>query len=234
MIRLHAAKWKPVGKSEEHWRSSLRTYAYPRFGNKRVDLITTADVMACLAPQWHEKTGHRSPDETADLCCYEVVPGGVAFAQPGRFADVPEDAFYSLPVASLAERGVFVGTGCDEGFCPGEAIDRKTMAVWTMRVLDGEDPEAVTHVVVVSFVFDRGAHPYCGVAPLPVMEDLQVLEDSVGEFYTGPPALPVQQFDLHASPERFHDGIDAPKVKYWVQGVGVVRCWVRWSVMTRW
>ena len=68
---------------------------------------------------------------------------GVAFAQPAGFADVGEDAFYSLPVASLAERGVFAGTGCDEGFCPGEAIDRKTMAVWTVRVLDGEDPPAV-------------------------------------------------------------------------------------------
>ena len=32
-----------------------KLYAYPRFGNKRVDQITTADVMACLAPQWHDK-----------------------------------------------------------------------------------------------------------------------------------------------------------------------------------
>ena len=55
VIRLHAAKWKPGGRSEEHWRSTLQTYAYPRFGNKRVDLITTADVMACLAPIWHQK-----------------------------------------------------------------------------------------------------------------------------------------------------------------------------------
>ena len=55
VIRLHATKWKTGGRSEEQWRSSLRTYAYPRFGNKRVDLITTADVMACLVPIWHEK-----------------------------------------------------------------------------------------------------------------------------------------------------------------------------------
>ncbi|MDE0232823.1 MAG: tyrosine-type recombinase/integrase [bacterium] len=55
VIRLHAAKWKPGGRSEESWRSTLRTYAYPRFGNKRVDLITTADVMACLAPVWHQR-----------------------------------------------------------------------------------------------------------------------------------------------------------------------------------
>ena len=68
---------------------------------------------------------------------------GVVFAQPAGFADVAEGADYSLPVASLAERGVFVGTECDEGFCPGEVIDRRTMAVWTVRVLDGEDPPAV-------------------------------------------------------------------------------------------
>ena len=55
VIRLHAAKWKPGGKSEEHWRSSLHTYAYPHLGKKRVDLITTANVMACLTPIWHTK-----------------------------------------------------------------------------------------------------------------------------------------------------------------------------------
>ena len=59
VIRLHAAKWKPGGRSEENWRSTLQTYAYPRFGNKRVDLITTADVMACLAPKLARKTGDR-------------------------------------------------------------------------------------------------------------------------------------------------------------------------------
>ena len=39
---------------------------------------------------------------------------------------------------------MFAGTLCDEGFCPGDPIDRKTMAVWVVRVLDGEDPEPVS------------------------------------------------------------------------------------------
>ena len=39
---------------------------------------------------------------------------------------------------------MFDGTGCEAGFCPGEAIDRKTMAVWVVRVLDGRDPSAVS------------------------------------------------------------------------------------------
>ena len=54
VIRLHAAKWKPGGLSEEHWRSTLGIYAHPRLGDKRVDQITSADIMACLTPIWHQ------------------------------------------------------------------------------------------------------------------------------------------------------------------------------------
>ena len=64
--------------------------------------------------------------------------------QSGGFDDVSDDAYYSLPVTTLAGRGVFGGTLCDDGFCPGKPIDRKTMAVWTVRVLDGRDPPTVT------------------------------------------------------------------------------------------
>ena len=38
---------------------------------------------------------------------------------------------------------MFSGTECDNGFCPDDPIDRATMAVWTVRVLDGADPEPV-------------------------------------------------------------------------------------------
>ena len=70
-----------------------------------------------------------------------VAPAG---AQAAGFDDVAEGAYYSVPVAALAELGVFAGTECAQGFCPGEAIDRKTMAVWVVRVLDGEEPPAVS------------------------------------------------------------------------------------------
>ncbi|MDE0709741.1 MAG: Arm DNA-binding domain-containing protein, partial [bacterium] len=50
VIALHAGKWKAGGKSEGQWRSSLATYVTPLVGTKRVDQITTADVMACLVP----------------------------------------------------------------------------------------------------------------------------------------------------------------------------------------
>ena len=67
-----------------------------------------------------------------------------AAAQTGAYGDVPDDAFYSTPVAQLAAAGVFAGTECEEGFCPGEPIDRKTMAVWTVRVVTGQDPWLVS------------------------------------------------------------------------------------------
>lgn len=73
-----------------------------------------------------------------------LVPVSSASAQTGGFSDVPDDAYFSVPVATLAERGVFVSTECDDGFCPGDPIDRKTIAVWVVRLFDGEDPEAVT------------------------------------------------------------------------------------------
>ena len=75
------------------------------------------------------------------LAAVHVGPAG---AQPVGFGDVSDDAFYSAPVASLADRGVFAGTECEAGFCPDDVIDRQTMAVWLVRVLDGADPTAVT------------------------------------------------------------------------------------------
>ena len=78
-----------------------------------------------------------------------AAPGSPAIAQTappggGGFEDVPEDAYYWLPVSTLTESGIFVGTLCEDGFCPSAPIDRKTMAVWTVRVLDGDDPPAVS------------------------------------------------------------------------------------------
>ena len=73
-----------------------------------------------------------------------VTASSPAVAQPRGFSDVPEDAYYSTPVMILAEQGVFVGTECEAGFCPSDPIDRKTMAVWIVRVLDGADPEAIS------------------------------------------------------------------------------------------
>ena len=79
------------------------------------------------------------------LTAVTLAPGAAAQSgEPGGFGDVPQDAYFSAPVADLAARGVFAGTECDDGFCPSAPIDRKTMAVWTVRVLDGTDPPPIT------------------------------------------------------------------------------------------
>ena len=71
-----------------------------------------------------------------------VVPDATrAEATTDGFDDVPADAFYSAAVSSLAARGVFEGTECATSkLCPGAPLDRKTMAVWIVRVIDKADP----------------------------------------------------------------------------------------------
>ena len=56
VIELHTAKWKPGGRSEEQWRSSLANYVFPRIGSKPVNKVNSGDVMACLAPIWHSRS----------------------------------------------------------------------------------------------------------------------------------------------------------------------------------
>ena len=77
VIRLYSAKWKPGGRSEEHWRSSFQTYVYPRFGNKRVDLVTTRDVMACLSPIWHNipETASRVNQRISSVMKWSIAQG---------------------------------------------------------------------------------------------------------------------------------------------------------------
>lgn len=85
-----------------------------------------------------------------------ATPAAV-FAQTGGFEDVPEDAYYSEAVTDLAARGVFAGTECEEGFCPGVALDRQTMAVWVVRVLG---IEASSHLTRTSFHDVDARNPY--------------------------------------------------------------------------
>ena len=76
------------------------------------------------------------------LMALVAVPAVAQDAEP--YADFDSGAYWAVPVTELAQAGVFAGTECEEGFCPDGVLDRATMAVWTVRVLDGEDPEPVT------------------------------------------------------------------------------------------
>ena len=53
-VRLRVVQHRPTwgAKHAGQWEATLRTYAYPKIGEKRVDWITTADVMGVLLPFW--------------------------------------------------------------------------------------------------------------------------------------------------------------------------------------
>ena len=54
VIEIHRPTWRN-NRTAKNWRASLRDYAEPRLGRKRIDQITTADVMACIIPHWEAK-----------------------------------------------------------------------------------------------------------------------------------------------------------------------------------
>ena len=55
VIEMRLPTWSNA-KHAAQWTSTLATYAHPLIGRKPVDEITSADVMAVLAPIWIEKT----------------------------------------------------------------------------------------------------------------------------------------------------------------------------------
>ncbi len=55
VIAILAPKWKPGGKNEQNWRSTMRDYALPRLGRMPADAVTGFDVMAVLEPIWLAK-----------------------------------------------------------------------------------------------------------------------------------------------------------------------------------
>ena len=55
VIALHLSSWRG-SKTESEWRQSLAIHAFPMIGGKPVDAISTADILAVLAPIWSGKT----------------------------------------------------------------------------------------------------------------------------------------------------------------------------------
>ena len=50
VVAIRAEHWKSE-RTEGQWRASMRGYVLPRLAHKRVDAVTTADVMAvCCCP----------------------------------------------------------------------------------------------------------------------------------------------------------------------------------------
>ncbi|WP_428096950.1 tyrosine-type recombinase/integrase [Candidatus Rariloculus sp.] len=55
VLKLDAKRWRggEHGRSAEQWRESLSKYALPIIGSKRIDKITSNDVIAIVGPIWH-------------------------------------------------------------------------------------------------------------------------------------------------------------------------------------
>jgi len=77
VIAIHRKAWRPGSKSEAQWRASLRDYAMPRLGRKRIDEITTSDVMAVLLPIWTTKaeTARRVRQRIGTVMKWAVAKG---------------------------------------------------------------------------------------------------------------------------------------------------------------
>ena len=76
VIAIHARHWKG-DRNEHQWRASLRDHAMPTLGSRRVDAITTAEVMAVLLPIWSTKrhTAQRVRRRIAAVMKWAVAQG---------------------------------------------------------------------------------------------------------------------------------------------------------------
>ena len=55
VIALHRDGWKAGSKTERQWRNTFATHVYPQLGRRRVDRITTGDLLTVVAPLVHSK-----------------------------------------------------------------------------------------------------------------------------------------------------------------------------------
>ena len=100
--------------------------------------------------------------------------------------------------------GIFDGTGCDGGLCPGDPLQRWEMAVWLVRALDRADPpsQATTRFDDVSNslwwapyadrLADLEVTSGCALAPLRYCPDRAVTRGQMATFL-------VRAFDLQAA-----------------------------------
>ena len=76
VIEIHRPNWKNA-KHAAQWTATLRDYVFPRIDRKRVDLVTTADVMAVLLPIWNDKheTARRVRQRIGAVMKWSVAQG---------------------------------------------------------------------------------------------------------------------------------------------------------------
>ena len=75
VFAMHRTSWS--AKHAAQWASTLRMYAHPRIGGKRVDRITSADVMGVLMPIWSAKhtTAKRVRERIGTVMKWAIAQG---------------------------------------------------------------------------------------------------------------------------------------------------------------
>ena len=77
------------------------------------------------------------PDQAATA----APPNPVTVGHTTTFTDVNPEGVHAPAINALAADGIFVDTECGEGlFCPDQPIQRRTMAIWLIRILGGDPP----------------------------------------------------------------------------------------------
>ncbi len=163
---------------------------------------TQVTVFRWFGPNGNSAAGGIEPDVEVDLsgCAHAtaVARRVAAAGLPGVLpADVQTDGELAEAVAALAADGVLDGTECAPGlFCSGEPIPRWLMAVWLVRVLDGQDPEPISAsrfadvdagqwwAAHADRLADLGVTRGCGTEPLRYCPDQPVTRAQMASFLT--------------------------------------------------
>ena len=108
-------------------------------------------VLRWFSPDGHSALGGIEPDVVVGFapCAHPIgLARQVAAAAglPGAvLADIGDSGERFDAVEALASDGVLEGTECEPGlFCPEGPLRRWEMAVWLVRLLDGDDPDPVS------------------------------------------------------------------------------------------
>ena len=85
VIELRRPTWSNA-KHAAQWTATLETYAFPTIGDKAIDAITAADVLAVLTPIWTEKpeTASRVRQRIEAVLDFAVANGWRADNPAGR------------------------------------------------------------------------------------------------------------------------------------------------------
>ena len=77
VVKLHSAAWKPGSRTEAQWRASMATHVLPHIGDRPVDEIGVADVLAVLTPTWTAtpETGKRIATRISTVMSWAVGAG---------------------------------------------------------------------------------------------------------------------------------------------------------------